>query len=210
MDDWLAENDRRGSYAPASYLDTATIQSDIETVVRLAKKNPESLSPSVFCNVSDSPDFTAADAPLHVLLYDWMEGEIDMEALLGAPAAGAPVCRLKRVAKTGQKLTFGAGRLGPRELALLLWSIRAPGDQMIGFEYQPPLCDGEPAVLKPWVVVAAGAKTAAVMAHLALSPLPTGCYYLVSEGPTTFRAVRHGTFHDLGWFYGLGGNRRLM
>lgn len=210
MDEWLAENDRRGSYAPASYLDAATIQSDIEMVVRLAKKNPESVSPSVFCNVSDSPDFTAANAPLNVLLYDWMEGSIDMGTLLGPPGAGVPLCRLKKVASTGKKLKFRAGMLGPRELALLLWSIRAPGDQMVGFEYQPPLCDGEPAVLKPWVVVAAGAKTTAVMAHLALSPLPTGCYYLVSEGPTTFRAVRHGTSHDLGWFYGLGCDRSLM
>ena len=185
------------SLQPAAYLTATTLRTDAETVVRLAKSSAHDEPFKIFSSITDAPDFSARDAPMRVMFYDWMEGTLNFPDLFRD--CGIPPCNLGRVAQTGTWFDFKEGIVTRRVLADIMWSIRAPGNQIVCFEYCPPH-DSKPGVLSPWAVVAAGTKPAGAWAHLALSPLPTGCYYLIPDSPDSFSAVRHGTKNDLAWY----------
>ena len=179
---------------PATSVDPATIRADMQMVVALAKAHPEKNPSELFGTVSDAPHFSARSVPLRVLLYDWMEGTVDFAALLGNRAI--PQCNLARVARTGKWFDFRADLFSYEAFAGMLWNIRGPDNQFIGFEYRPPAHAGDTAILAPWIVFPPSVRPSATMAHLTLSPLPSGFYYLLPESPTVFRAVRHGTDED--------------
>ena len=203
IDRFIAElgSGNENPYLPATLLDVPTVRADVETVVALAKAQPDEAAASVFCNVSDAPGCSAQKFPLRLHLYDWMEGTLDFATLLGNREI--PPCNLAHVARTGKWFDFKAGIVTPQALAGMLWNIRAPDNQFIGFEYCPPLRPGETATLTPWIIIPPGVRPEATMAHLALSPVPSGCYYLVPKTPTEVRAVRHGNDNDFSWYAGL-------